>query len=144
MNTILRSSIRSIRSLTNLSGMTKTVQNRMFHVLNRQSFASNTAVQLTNPSINCKCGCAGMSKIHTKGKKKTYSNICVWGYNRCEFHNHFWFISGEKELVEFLAEEIVAERKAQKVKTIPSDIDGFKVKLDGADVEFHKDLESEK
>lgn len=46
-------------------------------------------------------------------------------------------------MVEFLAEEIVAERKAQKKKTIPSDIDGFKVKLDGADVELIKNLGSE-
>jgi complement component 1 Q subcomponent-binding protein len=47
-------------------------------------------------------------------------------------------------LVEFLAEEIVAERKAQKSKTLPAEIDGFKVKLDGADVEFVKDLGKEK
>jgi complement component 1 Q subcomponent-binding protein len=46
-------------------------------------------------------------------------------------------------LVEFLAEEIVAERKAQKSKTLPADIDGFKVKLNGADVEFVKDLGKE-
>ena len=54
------------------------------------------------------------------------------------------FISGEKELVEFLADEIVAERKAQKSKSLPADIDGFKVKLEGADVEFVKDLGNEK
>lgn len=46
-------------------------------------------------------------------------------------------------MVEFLAEEIVAERKAQKKKTLPADIDGFKVKLDGADVELIKNLGSE-
>lgn len=51
---------------------------------------------------------------------------------------------GERELVEFLAEEIVAERKAQKKKTLPTEIDGFLVKLDGADVEFVKDLGKEK
>lgn len=97
--------------------MARTIQNRtIFHMVNRQSFASNSAVTLASPSFTCKCGCAGMSKIHTKG---------------------------ERELVEFLAEEIVAERKAQKKKTIPSDIDGFKVKLDGADVELIKNLGSE-
>lgn len=53
-------------------------------------------------------------------------------------------IAGERELVEFLAEEIVAERKAQKSKTIPAEIDGFKVKLDGAEVELIKDSGSEK
>lgn len=53
-------------------------------------------------------------------------------------------ISGERELVEFLAEEITAERKAQKKKTLPTEIDGFKVKLDGADVDFIKELGKEK
>ena len=42
-----------------------------------------------------------------------------------------------------MAEEIVAERKAQKKKTLPTEIDGFKVKLDGADVELIKDLGKE-
>lgn len=46
-------------------------------------------------------------------------------------------------MVEFLAEEIVAERKAQKGKTIPSVLEGFKVKLDGADVELTKELDKE-
>jgi complement component 1 Q subcomponent-binding protein len=43
-----------------------------------------------------------------------------------------------------LAEEIIAERKAQKSKTLPSEIDGFKVKLDGADVELIKEIGKEK
>jgi complement component 1 Q subcomponent-binding protein, mitochondrial len=64
--------------------------------------------------------------------------------SRCEFHNRFMSVSGERELVDFLAEEITAERKAQKSKTIPSDIDGFKVKLDGAEVELIKDMGNEK
>lgn len=51
---------------------------------------------------------------------------------------------GERELVEFLAEEIGAEKKAQKSKTIPAEVDGFKVKLNGADVELTKALENEK
>ncbi|XP_012275248.1 complement component 1 Q subcomponent-binding protein, mitochondrial [Orussus abietinus] len=44
----------------------------------------------------------------------------------------------EKDLVEFLAEEIVAEKKAQKLKTIPTEVDGFKVSLDGAEVSLEK------
>ncbi|XP_070497440.1 complement component 1 Q subcomponent-binding protein, mitochondrial [Chironomus tepperi] len=118
MNSILRTSVRSIRSLVTLPKITKTIQNRsIYHmVVSRNNFASNTAITLTNPSINCKCGCGGMSKMHTKG---------------------------ERELVEFLAEEIIAEQKAQKKKTLPTEIDGFKVKLDGADVELVKDLGKE-
>ncbi|XP_033153012.1 complement component 1 Q subcomponent-binding protein, mitochondrial [Drosophila mauritiana] len=50
----------------------------------------------------------------------------------------------EKELVEFLTEEIVAERKVQKGKTVPSTLDGFAVKLTGADVELTKQTDKEK
>lgn len=46
-------------------------------------------------------------------------------------------------MVEFLTEEITAERKAQKVKTIPTELDGFKVKLDGAEVELSKKTDKE-
>ncbi|XP_032668014.1 complement component 1 Q subcomponent-binding protein, mitochondrial [Odontomachus brunneus] len=44
----------------------------------------------------------------------------------------------EKELVEFLAEEIVAEKKAQKLKTIPTKLDDFIVSLNGAEVKLEK------
>ncbi|XP_029728223.1 complement component 1 Q subcomponent-binding protein, mitochondrial [Aedes albopictus] len=73
--------------------------------------------ELLKPTISCSCGCAGSKHIHTKG---------------------------ERELVEFLTEEIVAEKKAQKKKTLPTDIDGFKVKLNGADVELTKQSDKEK
>jgi len=46
--------------------------------------------------------------------------------------------------VEFLTEEIVAERKVQKGKTVPSTLDGFAVKLTGADVELTKQTDKEK
>ncbi len=57
---------------------------------------------------------------------------------------HSPYLPGEKELVEFLTEEISAERKSQKTKTLPTEIDGFKVKLDGAEVELTKQTEKEK
>lgn len=46
--------------------------------------------------------------------------------------------------MEFLTEEILAERKAQKVKTIPTEIDGFKASLNGAEVTLTKQTETEK
>lgn len=61
-------------------------------------------------STACSCGC-GIKRIHTKG---------------------------ERELVEFLTEEILAEKKAQKIKTIPSEFEGFSVKLNGAEVSLSK------
>lgn len=45
--------------------------------------------------------------------------------------------------MEFLTEEILAERKAQKVKTIPTEIDGFKASLNGAEVTLTKQTETE-
>lgn len=50
---------------------------------------------------------------------------------------------GERELVEFLTEEIVAEKKAQKVKSIPASVEGFKVKINGPEVELTKESDKE-
>lgn len=51
---------------------------------------------------------------------------------------------GERELVECLTEEILAEKKAQKFKTIPTEVDGFQVKLDGAEVTLTKKTDIDK
>lgn len=53
-------------------------------------------------------------------------------------------ISAERELVEFLTEEILNERKAQKTKTIPTELDGFKAHLNGAEVTLTKEQDNEK
>lgn len=45
---------------------------------------------------------------------------------------------GEQDLVEFLTEEILAERKAQKVKAIPTELNGFTASLNGAEVTMTK------
>lgn len=42
-----------------------------------------------------------------------------------------------------MTEEILAERKAQKVKTIPSELDGFKASLKGAEVTLTKKTDDE-
>ncbi|XP_073956158.1 complement component 1 Q subcomponent-binding protein, mitochondrial-like isoform X2 [Choristoneura fumiferana] len=70
---------------------------------------------LHNHSNTCSCGC-GLKALHTKG---------------------------ERELVEFLTEEIVAERKAQKLKTLPTELDGFKVQGSSAEVLLTKALKDE-
>ncbi|KYM93578.1 PREDICTED: complement component 1 Q subcomponent-binding protein, mitochondrial [Cyphomyrmex costatus] len=54
---------------------------------------------------------------------------------RCYSTSH---TKAEKELVEFLAEEIVAEKKAQKLKMIPTTLNGFSVSLNGAEVNLEK------
>lgn len=59
------------------------------------------------------------------------------------FFNHNLIYSGERELVEFLTEEILAERKAQKNKNIPTELDGFKVSLNGAEMTLTKKTDKE-
>jgi len=95
------------------------------NVLSKREFARTLWIMSKGPevaaptnlhSIGCNCGC-GAKHMHAKG---------------------------ERELVEFLTEEILAERKAQKIKTIPTEVDGFKVKLDGAEVELSKQAANEK
>ncbi|XP_318437.4 complement component 1 Q subcomponent-binding protein, mitochondrial [Anopheles gambiae] len=51
---------------------------------------------------------------------------------------------GERELVEFLAEEIVAEKKASPSATIPTSLNGFAITCNKADVELTKSSEREK
>lgn len=73
-------------------------------------------------------------------------NITSLFYIAHEFHQneYFSFILGETELVEFLTEEILAEKKAQKAHEIPRELDGFKVKLDRSEVELLKQNDKEK
>ncbi|XP_011629929.1 complement component 1 Q subcomponent-binding protein, mitochondrial [Pogonomyrmex barbatus] len=54
---------------------------------------------------------------------------------RCYSKSH---TKAEQELVDFLAEEIVAEKKAQKLKMIPTKLDDFTVSLNGAEVNLEK------
>lgn len=49
----------------------------------------------------------------------------------------------ETELVEFLTEEILAECKANKTRKVPNEVDGFKAKMDGAEVTLTKQVGEE-
>ncbi|XP_014211092.1 complement component 1 Q subcomponent-binding protein, mitochondrial [Copidosoma floridanum] len=75
------------------------------------------------------------SAVSVFAKSHRHPCACV----SCRF-NHS---KAEKELVEFLAEEIVAEKKALKLKTIPTKLEEFKVSLDGADVKLTKVTDTE-
>jgi len=122
MNNLVKFSSR----FTSFSGLTKPViakrefARTLWYMCkipgNAKNINAKDGIMLHKPSIGCSCGC---------GSKYTHSK-------------------GERELVEFLTEEIVAEKKGQKVKTISTEIDGFKVKLDGAEVELTKQTDKEK
>lgn len=57
--------------------------------------------------------------------------------------NFLFPISGEKALIEFLQEEIASE-KENLAAHLPSQLDGFQIKFDGAEVELTKQSDDEK
>ncbi|KAJ2937988.1 hypothetical protein O0L34_g14442 [Tuta absoluta] len=128
MNGIVRSAHRVIQGAVKNSSLTSTLSRTQAPVKRdftrgiwhmscskRLDGVAASSKLLHNHSNTCSCGC-GLKALHTKG---------------------------ERELVEFLTEEIVAERKAQKLKTLPTELDGFIVKTDGAEVELTKQLKDE-
>jgi len=117
MNGIIRSilkpsSLKTVSSFLHQHGGNGTAKRQfartLWHMCNRNDLSNS--VQLTPPSTMCSCGC-GIMRAHSKA---------------------------EKELVEFLNEEILAEKKLQKTKSIPSEVHGFKVTLDGSEVSLTK------
>ncbi|KAJ8929059.1 hypothetical protein NQ314_018291 [Rhamnusium bicolor] len=56
---------------------------------------------------------------------------------------NLWYMCNSRN-EEFLTEEILAERKAQKVKTLPTELEGFTANLNGAEVTLTKKTEDEK
>jgi len=116
MNGIVRSVLRvsPIRSFSALGR--RDFARTFWHMSKPEIVHGASLITLKRPSLSCSCGC-GSHHIHTKG---------------------------ENELVEFLKEEIEAEKSSQKGKIIPSEIDGFKITLNGADVELTKQTDKEK
>jgi len=80
-----------------------------------------------------------MSKLQSQKLSGIHSNLCSCGCGSKKGAH----TKAEKELVEFLTEEILAERKAQKVKTIPTQLEGFKASLSGAEVTLTKETDTE-
>lgn len=145
MNSIFRSALKinNIRCLLNpaknLIASTSGNQQRqiarnLWYMCSSQNNKTDhkNMLNIKKPSMTCSCGCNG---VHTKGE----CNICIY-FNGRQLSLPF---VAEKELVEFLTEEILAERKAQKMKTIPTEIDGFKATLNGAEVTLTKDTGNE-
>ncbi|KZC11217.1 PREDICTED: complement component 1 Q subcomponent-binding protein, mitochondrial [Dufourea novaeangliae] len=121
MNSIIRNTLRSsaIRNLLSSVSNTGIVNNQLrtlWRVSSRQTEVTAFASTKTLKHQHVLCNCSCCRRAHTKA---------------------------EKELVEFLAEEIVAEKKAEKLKTIPTALDGFKVSLNGAQVNLQKEQDNE-
>ncbi|KAK7791055.1 hypothetical protein R5R35_007147 [Gryllus longicercus] len=128
MNSILKAAIRasSLKYLPSVAYHARVPVNKVFDATKLQF--TRTLWSMWSPrrdneiglkvhhSFACGCGC-GIQRLHTKG---------------------------EKELVEFLTEEIAAEKKLQKVKTIPTEVEDFKVELNGSEVTLTKKSGDEK
>ncbi|XP_061399893.1 complement component 1 Q subcomponent-binding protein, mitochondrial [Musca vetustissima] len=121
MNNLTKAAVRlvSTTSLRNAFGGKRDFTRTLWHMSKNVDTGSHVSggILKAKPSVSCSCGCGGSKHMHTKG---------------------------ERELVEFLTEEILAERKAQKIKTVPTTLEGFAVKLDGAEVELTKQGDKEK
>lgn len=125
MNTLLRSVVRSsaLKCFTNTLRQNEACSSKrqftrnLWHLCTSSNGGGkpNNVFKTATQSKTCSCGC-GMMHVHTKG---------------------------EKELVDFLSEEITAERKLLKSATIPVEVDGFKVKLDGSEVTLTKKTDNE-
>ncbi|KAG8230840.1 hypothetical protein J437_LFUL010237 [Ladona fulva] len=74
-----------------------------------------TQWKIKHPSDLCSCGC-GIHGVHTKS---------------------------DKELVEFLNEELATEKKSMKMIKVPPTFEGFTVEANGSDVDLTKKLENE-
>ncbi|XP_017757415.1 PREDICTED: complement component 1 Q subcomponent-binding protein, mitochondrial [Eufriesea mexicana] len=121
MNGIIRNTLRSsiIRNSFSSISNSKIASNQsraLWNIPRQSEITCISSVKLFKlQNIFCNCSCCRNS--HTKA---------------------------EKELVEFLAEEIIAEKEAQKLRTIPTELEGFKVSLDGAEVNLEKRQNNEK
>ncbi|XP_076637683.1 complement C1q binding protein P32 [Colletes latitarsis] len=115
-NTLRTSTIRNLFSSTSSARIANNQLRALWNACSRQTEATPlvSAKAFRHQTDFCNCGCC--RGVHTKA---------------------------EKELVEFLAEEIIAEKKAQKLKTIPTELEGFKVSLNGADVTLTKKQDDE-
>lgn len=119
-NILRSSSIKSLFSTKGTISITNKQLSRSLWNTHARDLTAASAVTLRNCNSNknlCGCNCSIHRNSHTKA---------------------------ESELVSFLAEEIVAEKQTQKLKTIPTEFEGFKVSLDGANVQLEKTNKNEK
>uniref|UniRef100_D3TLR5 Mitochondrial complement component 1Q subcomponent-binding protein n=1 Tax=Glossina morsitans morsitans TaxID=37546 RepID=D3TLR5_GLOMM len=121
MNNFTKAAARILRNtpVKNVLSGKRDFARTIWHLSKNSGFSEQqnfSVLQVHKPSLNCSCGC-GLQHMHTKA---------------------------ERELVEFLTEEILAERKAQKIKTTANQLEGFSITYDGAEVELSKKAEKEK
>ncbi|XP_037971071.2 complement component 1 Q subcomponent-binding protein, mitochondrial isoform X1 [Plutella xylostella] len=142
MNGLVRSAHRLIQNCAKSANITGVLVHRaqdpvkrdftrgIWHMSCSTRLGSTTCSGLLhNHSNTCSCGC-GLKALHTKADQED---------NTAEKPKPL----GERELVEFLTEEIVAERKAQKLKSLPKELEGFAVTSHGAEVILTKKLKDE-
>lgn len=166
MNNFVRAALRSspLKALTMPLQQRFGVQNAGFtRSLWHMSKTPSTIKYIEKNSMGCTCGC-GARFAHTDGKhwftqiytefrpvKSIFIGLNVHAsdehnLNLCRNDNgtmRLLLFPGEKELVNFLQEEVAAEKKIQSQVKLPTQVNGFQVKFDGADVELTKQTANE-
>jgi len=117
----------------------------VFRTFGRVASRATESVKMTSHTLACLPGRSLYSLSHaaTYNKALCMPNYSFAGscYTRGAHSENI--ASGAKELVEFLEDEITTERGLLKSKTIPSQINGFQVKLDGSEVKLVKETGAE-
>ncbi|KAF7989168.1 hypothetical protein HCN44_007478 [Aphidius gifuensis] len=115
MSGIVRNALRFVGTAKHItSNTTKSLINSqcsrsMWHMGNRFNDTTKNSIKLVKSYNLCNCGCG-----------------------------RFQHTQAEKELAEYLNNEIAAEKEATREKTIPSKLGKFDVSLDGAEVTLMK------
>lgn len=112
---VVRSVARALPASTTRSLISKPSSTRsIYHLTNstNQSISKKLASSLNHNGL---CACGACRGVHTRG---------------------------DKELIEFLSDEITAEKKSSKPK-VPSNLDGFDVKLNGSEIVLSKKFNNE-
>ncbi|XP_065353965.1 complement component 1 Q subcomponent-binding protein, mitochondrial-like [Cloeon dipterum] len=126
MNNIVKAAARisSMRSILNPvrqlvvagpNASTNLYTRTLWHMCSSSS-ANNQMLKTNNHSLTCSC--CNHQKVHTKA---------------------------EKDLVDFLTDEISTEKKTQKQQgNIPKELDGFKIEAEGSELELSKESGKER
>lgn len=117
------------------------IKNTLRSSVIRNVFPSTTKISTTNNQLRTLWNaCSRQSQTIPLASAKSFeqrNTLCNYGCCRSAH------TKAVKELVEFLAEEIIAEKNAQKLKTIPTQLDKFKVSLNGSYITLEKEENDE-
>lgn len=125
-------SMRSMR-------LTKPITRSLWYISNptNQFVPSKLSPAFKHTPLGSTCPCGECRGVHTRGD--ICSKYCVV---YCKWSTLLIF-KGDKELIEFLSEEIAVEKKGMSKSRDVSNLDGFEVKHNGAEIALSKKFNDE-